>query len=369
MTGTTGFAVFGRVPWSARPEPFHQVASRLAARHPVVYVEFPRTPLAATGTARRREVDGLVALAPLDFPLQRFQAVRSAGARRAAKEIIDGLGSDAGRRVAVIYPRSPLGVVRALDPDVVVYHVIDDFSLDPGGGPDKRFAAWESEAIELADLVLTVSDPLASRLTGLGARNVEVFPNGFDARTWSREGPLAADVAGLPSPRIGFVGTMRVARHDTALMLDVVDARPDASFVFIGAVVGTDRAWEDLRSRENVHVFGERAFAEIPAVLRAIDVAVCPYADSRFNRGCSPLKILESLAMGVPVVATPPRPDLAGWAPHVQFVKNATEFVAALDRAGDGDAVQACVSGLSWESLTQTLERRVAELLSGDDPA
>ncbi len=53
---------------------------------------------------------------------------------------------------------------------------------------------------------------------------------------------------------------------------------------------------------------GRVAGDAVPAYLAAIDVGVTPYADSAFNRASFPLKTLEYLAAGRPVVST----DLPG---------------------------------------------------------
>ena len=47
-----------------------------------------------------------------------------------------------------------------------------------------------------------------------------------------------------------------------------------------------------------------RQFQELPSYLRVIDVGLTPYSQSDFNRASFPLKTLEYLAAGRPVVAS-----------------------------------------------------------------
>ncbi len=49
---------------------------------------------------------------------------------------------------------------------------------------------------------------------------------------------------------------------------------------------------------------GRRAFEELPAYLRLMNVGLTPYTDTPFNRASFPLKTLEYLAAGLPVVST-----------------------------------------------------------------
>jgi teichuronic acid biosynthesis glycosyltransferase TuaH len=59
-----------------------------------------------------------------------------------------------------------------------------------------------------------------------------------------------------------------------------------------------------LVARPNVEWVGPKRFDELPSYLRIIDVGLLPYVDSAFNRASFPLKTLEYLAAGRPVVAT-----------------------------------------------------------------
>ena len=57
-----------------------------------------------------------------------------------------------------------------------------------------------------------------------------------------------------------------------------------------------------------MHYTGRVPAASVPAYLAAIDVGITPYTASDFNRASFPLKTLEYLAAGRPVVST----DLPG---------------------------------------------------------
>ena len=59
-----------------------------------------------------------------------------------------------------------------------------------------------------------------------------------------------------------------------------------------------------LLSLPNVQWVGPKPFESLPSYLRITTVGLTPYADSDFNRASFPLKTLEYLAAGKPVVST-----------------------------------------------------------------
>ena len=54
------------------------------------------------------------------------------------------------------------------------------------------------------------------------------------------------------------------------------------------------------KARPNVTFAGFVDYADLPGVLREIDVATIPYLDNERGRGCNPLKAYEYLAAGLP---------------------------------------------------------------------
>jgi glycosyltransferase involved in cell wall biosynthesis len=60
----------------------------------------------------------------------------------------------------------------------------------------------------------------------------------------------------------------------------------------------------DLAALDNVHLLGPRPYAELPACLRGLDVALLPLRLNDYTRAMFPMKFFEYLAAGRPVVAT-----------------------------------------------------------------
>jgi len=134
---------------------------------------------------------------------------------------------------------------------------------------------------------------------------VDVVPNGVDPARFAAPTPV-----GAPRPfTVGFVGTLKPWHGLPALVeafAALRAARPDARLRIVGDGPGRGALEEHLRARglrDAADLVGAVAPAAVPAELRRMDAAVAPYPPlERFY--FSPLKVVEAMAAGVPVVAS-----------------------------------------------------------------
>ena len=212
----------------------------------------------------------------------------------------------------------------------------------------RRLALEERNRLTKADIAIAVSEGLASRWKALGyAGRIVVVPNGVDVDAYHAcTAPGDSSAVDLPRPIAGLIGHLS-SRIDIELLTSIVNA--GCSLLLVGPV---DGSWEPERFAKlialpNVRWVGPVPFERLPAYLSAIDVGVTPYVDSPFNRASFPLKTLEYLAAGKPVVST----DL----PAVKWL--GTDLVFVADRATFGAATLAAASQSRMEAL---IIRRVA---------
>lgn len=170
--------------------------------------------------------------------------------------------------------------------------------------PAERLAAGDRRLTETSDLVVSVSEGVAQDLRSQGV-DAAYLPNGCDAAFYAEvdNAPDPPDVD-LPGPVAGFVGHLN-SRTDLALLEAVASA--GASLLLVGP---RDPSFEPTRfeallARPRVTYVGPRRFEELLPYLKTIDVGIVPYANTQFNRNSFPLKTLEYLAAGRPVVSTP----------------------------------------------------------------
>jgi glycosyltransferase involved in cell wall biosynthesis len=105
------------------------------------------------------------------------------------------------------------------------------------------------------------------------------------------------------------LGTLNLANHPILLLLDAfeqVQPRvPSALLLLVGGGADYDRVAETIRARgleRAVIVTGRVDPATVASIYAASDLTVDPVLDDDTARARSPLKIVESLVMGVPVV-------------------------------------------------------------------
>lgn len=187
--------------------------------------------------------------------------------------------------------------------------------------------AREAELATAADAVFTLSgsmrDDLASR--GVPRERTALVPNGIDAALLERTSPTPTDArAALGLPRDGFwVGSTSslVDYEGFDVLLDAVAiARADGHDVRV-LLVGDGTARQGLESQAARLQLGDavRFTGRVPrdAVARyrdALDLFVVPRLDRAVTRTVAPLKPIEAMASGRPLLvsALPPLLEIIG---------------------------------------------------------
>ena len=178
--------------------------------------------------------------------------------------------------------------------------------------------ADERELFAGASAVTAVSRALVGYVAAVAPdADVRWVPNGVHVERFDVP---PATVAGVDAGAtvVGFVGSMKPWHGVVDLVAAfarVAPARPDANLVLVGTGPEEDavRAAVPAGLSRRVHLFGSLPHTDVPGVVARFDVAVAPYRPSEDFYFC-PLKVLEYLAAGRPVVYPPlgDVPELAG---------------------------------------------------------
>jgi teichuronic acid biosynthesis glycosyltransferase TuaH len=291
------------------------LAEQLARLVPVLYVDPPlsrltaaRSPQAAQALrepALRVLAPGLARLTPVvqPFPSRRgMTGLTSALTGRHLSRAARQLGGQVSAIISA-WPQYP--VFRSCAARTRVYWAQDDFvsgaqlmGLNPG-----VLDARERRVAAAANLIIAANPVVADTWRDRGQDPV-LIPFGVDATAYASvdEAAPPTDVD-LPGPVAGFVGHIN-DRIDMRLLEAVADRGRSILLVGPASFLAPSPAFDALVTRPNVRWVGKQPFSALPGYLRLMDVGLVPYGDSPFNRGSFPLKTLEYLAAGRPVVAT-----------------------------------------------------------------
>jgi glycosyltransferase involved in cell wall biosynthesis len=258
----------------------------------------------------------------------------------------------------------------------------DDF--DPGlqGTRAKRWLATLCEGIGpmLASAVTTHSEEIR-RVAERRGRRVFLVPQGFEASAYR------PDPSRRPEhrARFGFSAGDLVVGHlctftdggtvDLGAVLDswqrIEDAR--VRFFLVGGGPTGNRVHEELAARGllgRVTLSGLLPHAEVPAALACMDAGVVCMTDTQANRARISFKVIEYLAMDVPVVGRLVGESERCFGPLIAGA-DAAELPAAILRTAVGPRrpTAALVAHLDWDRLAAALLESVSFALARERPA
>lgn len=305
--------------WNEDPTSNHHVMTEMARTHRVLWLNSvaTRTPNLRSGRDLRKIVtklgaffrgpekihDNLWVYTPIVLPFPHSAAARAVN-RRILRATLRALRLALGMRRFQLWTFLPnvADYVGTLDESLVVYYVVDEWSLFSYIEKDKMVAA-ERLLLSRADVVFCVCHALVENKRRLNPET-HLSTHGVDqalfARALDPATEVPADLAALPGPVIGFYGTLQ-DWVDLDLIEFLAERHPEWSIVLIGhAHVDTSR----VARFPNVHLLGRRPHADLPRYCKGFDVGIIPYVISERMKYVNPIKLREYLSAGLPVVST-----------------------------------------------------------------
>ncbi|HEX4915746.1 MAG TPA: ElyC/SanA/YdcF family protein, partial [Vicinamibacterales bacterium] len=209
----------------------------------------------------------------------------------------------ATRPVVWTFLPTPLArdLIKAIDPALTIYYCIDD--LASSSLEARKIVNSEQALFREADLVFVTSERLRQRAAQFSDR-VHLFPFAVNLAVFqkSREAreTVPADLAALKRPIAGYVGGLH-QWVDQDLLVEIATRLPKINFALIGPEqIDVSR----LKALPNMHLFGQRAHADLPRYVSGFDCGLVPYRITEYTANVYPTKLNEYLVMGIPVVAT-----------------------------------------------------------------
>jgi teichuronic acid biosynthesis glycosyltransferase TuaH len=294
-----------------------QLATSLAEFMPVLYVDPVQS--AATrfrdrgwSSVRRTRTrltllgPRLARLEPEGLPGISHRGITNINARLSAVQVRAALKRLAADPFASIEANVLAPISGGVGESRTVYWAQDDFEALAGlvGGAAESYARGDARLAASADVIIAANPRVAAALRSRG-RYAHLVPFGCNAEHFSRSATenVPSDVS-LGRPFAVFVGHLG-ERIDLTILEGL--ASEGLRLLLVGPLhPRADRSrFEALATLPGVQWVGPRPFESLPSYLAGAEVALVPYMRSPFNMASFPLKTLEYLAAGLPVVSTP----------------------------------------------------------------
>lgn len=225
-------------------------------------------------------------------------------------------------------------LIAAIPQALQVFHATEDFFTPSVGWELDQQATAESVRKQLSsiDLLVAVSEGVLSsfRTKGDYAGSALIAENGCDAAF------LACAVDAQPVPtqfkqRAVFQGGIN-KRLDYPLLLDLVRMLPNWEFLFCGSDEHAGDEWRTLRTQTNVRYLGILGPADVANLMCSATVGLIPFVQDEWIANSFPLKALEYVACGLPVVSVP-IVALRRFSSDIYFARTPVDFAAAIESA------------------------------------
>lgn len=212
----------------------------------------------------------------------------------------------------------------------------------------QKLRVQEQTCLDAADRIITVSQVNRRHLEsrGVNPQKISVIPNGVDLEMFFWQPPLCRKTdshnasTSNSEMRMLYVGTLSpwqgIMHAIDALALYRRDS--PARLTIAGPVRNHERksiekhAWR-LRVFDWIDLLGPVSKSELAELYHSSNVVIAPLTrnDRNCDQGCSPLKVLESLACGTPLIAS-----------DLEVVRElcTNEQHAMLVRAGSGKSIK-----------------------------
>lgn len=235
-----------------------------------------------------------------------------------------------------------------------IYYCGDDFS-SLAGVDHQTVTTHESKLVQQADCVLVASERLIQKFPG---KKTHFVPHGVDLELFSQPCSRAHDLPNDYQHVCGFYGSL--SQWLDYEMIEIVARQlPQWAFVFIGPCEFDLNPLPKLR---NVFYLGKKPHAQLPGYSQHWSVSWLPFVNNQQIEFCNPLKLLEYLAAGRPVL-TKRFPALKQFHSNVLIAENAQQMIDQLQNFTTTPPLEAPdLSQQSWDARADYVEQLVERL-------
>lgn len=319
----------------------------------------------------RPSQEGVTVVSPAVIPFFGNRAAREANRRLLALQI-GRLARRGGLSRPILWIAIPTAadMISEFDERLVIYQVSDkyDANLMDHATDLGTIRKLHERAIDNADLVLYSGQKLLAEADH-GRERSFLLEQAVDFDHWAQVGSgkleIAAAVARIPRPRLGYFGAIEPWLVDQDLIKRACRERPDWQWIFIG---NKSRGVE-IEALPNTHFLPRVPYQELPHYAAGFDVCVLPWDTAHsFTSYGSAIKVREYLATGLPVVISP-LPEYESMSHVLRIARSHDDWFRLLEEAlNDKDpaapqARQAAVAGGTWDARAEWVSSLIESTL------
>lgn len=371
--------------WDYDPTSKHHIAKILSKHNKIVWVNYhgSRRPvinkfdfsasvdvLCRVAGGIRRVNESIVQVTPMVIPGATHPLMQSIHKRMLIFQIRRAIRKVCGQQnmpvqVWSFAPDVPY-LVGEFNEECFLYYCVDEYTQFEGFDP-QYIAKAENELLKKSDIVVTTSELLHQTKSVIRPDNI-LIRHGVDydhfAAAWQTQLEVPEEIKEIPRPILGYFGLIH---HwiDLSLLAKVARLRPQYSFVLLGEhkVDVTE-----LQEIPNVYLLGRKSYETLPAYCAAFDAGLMLFSRTTMTKNVNPIKMMEYLAAGLPVVSTP-LPEARRYQGPITIAETADDFAIACDQVVHEKNPNRCqsisqlVSEETWQSKVEFLNETIMERL------
>ncbi len=316
--------------------------------------------------------EGVTVVSPAVIPFFGTRAARAVNRKLLALQI-GRLARRGGLSRPILWIAIPTAadMIGEFDERLVVYQVSDkyDANLMDHATDLSTIRKLHERAVDNADLVVYSGQKLLAEAER-GLEKSYLLEQAVDFDHWSRVGAghleVAAAVARIPRPRLGYFGAIEPWLVDQDLIKLARRERPEWQWIFIG---NKSRGVE-IEALPNTHFLPPVPYQELPNYAAGFDVCVLPWDTAHsFTSYGSAIKVREYLASGLPVVISP-LPEYETLSSVLRIARSHDDWFRLVEEAlqekdsAAAQARQAAVAGGTWDARAEWVSGLIEETLA-----
>jgi glycosyltransferase involved in cell wall biosynthesis len=262
-----------------------------------------------------------------------------------------------------VNPHYAAHLIDHVEYSALVYDVTDDWSsMSQPEYRKNRMLKQDAILASKADTIIVCS-PRLYELKKIFHRPLFLIPNGVDYESYilaSTKANTPSELTEMETPIFGYTGSLHPDRLDVELLVKLGKKLRKGSIVLVGPDMLPFTMRAALMNTPHIHFLPPVDYLAVPEITCAFDVCIVPHLVNDFTNSLHPLKLLEFMASGKPVVSTP----VAGFRDQKELVRLADNpedfYLQMIEALHEDESIsmlrQQYASENTWENRLESID-------------